>query len=67
MAHYNIDLTINPTPQQVAAWNLIRPVLADHLQKVNRVYRRANDAQKARIREHCPIFDAVLKLTENEA
>ena len=67
MANYQIDLTINPTAQQRAAWDLVRPVLAAHLKKVNRVYKRANEQQRAQIREHCPILDAVMKLTEDEA
>lgn len=64
--NYNIDLTINPTSQQIAAWNLIRPVLAAHLRKVNRVYKKLDDAHRTALRQHCNIFDAVMKLTEDE-
>lgn len=63
---YSIDLTITPTAQQAAAWNLIKPVLAAHLKKVNRVYRVAATELKTEIRKNCPIFDAVVKLTEDE-
>lgn len=64
--NYEIDLTISPTPQQIAAWQLIKPVLGAHLLKVNRVYKRLPENKQTELREHCSIFDAVMKITEDE-
>lgn len=63
---YSINLSINPTSQEVQAWNLIRPLLASHLRKVNKVYKRLGQIEQSNLRKHCPIFNAVMNLVEDE-
>lgn len=67
MAHYTIDLTISFTGQEAAAWALIKPKLVAHAKKINRLYRLAGPNEKLLIRQHCPIFDALRKLSEDES
>ena len=61
-----IDMTVNWTPAERAAWQTVRPLLFDHLKKVNRVYRRGDSTVKEWIREHCRIFDRVMNIVETE-
>ena len=58
----NIDLRITLTTAQRNAWLLIRPVVKTYLAKVFRIYRNANDGQKAELRAHNPVLDAVLDM-----
>lgn len=58
----DVDLTINPTAQQIAAWNLIRPLLKTYLSSVMDVYRLAPDEYKSAFREHNQLLDQALSM-----
>lgn len=55
-----IDLSISLTTAERNAWQTLKPKIKTHMSKVLRIYRRANPEQKAVIRAHCPVLDAVL-------
>ena len=60
----DIDMTINPTSQQLAAWNLIRPLLKTYLSHVLRVWEAAPEQYRGLLRQHNTLLDQALTMMD---